>query len=386
MFNNNNNIENCFPKSLFSNINLSNFKLVNDFVKNKNLVNILNHKIFKGYNKIKILSNPNFNIDYYMKYFKSKKNYPLFDNFNIYYETKFLGKNLKNNNNNILNINIKHFSNKNLRNNMIINNKNENSNLTIKKSNSSNYYDIKNNNIYNLKNINNNILVNRKIFVNKYNNNRNKSNNLKNINSKIFLNTRENKCFSKYSYVMIDKLINNELNYNFNSINKNKNKQQLNKKNLNKVQSDFLYNLSYKQSKEEENKINRNFNFIKNKNIYPENSFKLRKNNINNKKNYSYDNFISPPDINPMTKIKIKKKEEKKINKKKENINEKNLDINKKENNIKNNNNNFNKEILNNNNNENNNNVNNTINNENIEDYNNNKKKWNLKFQTRIVY
>ena len=233
MLNNNYNIENCFPKSLFSNINLSNIKLVNDFVKNKNLVNILNHKIFKGYNKIKILSNPNFNIDYYMKFFKSHKNYPLFDDFNIYYETKFLGKNLKNTNNNTLIVNIKHLSNKNLRNNMNIINNNENSNLTIKKSNSSNYYKIHNNHIYNLKKINNNVLDNRKIFVNKYNNNRNKSNNLKNINSKIFLNSRENKCFSKYSYVMIDKLnneLNNELNYNLNSINKNKSKQHLNKK------------------------------------------------------------------------------------------------------------------------------------------------------------
>ena len=360
-----NNIENSFPKPLFSNVNLSNIKLVNDFVKNKNLVNILNHKIFKGYNKIKILSNPNFNIENYMKFFNSKKKYPFYDNFNIYYETKFLGKNLKqiNDDNNALILNLKHLSYNNLKN-VNINNNNEINNLKIKKSNSSsNYYEINNNSVNNIKKINYNIKEDfRKIFVNNYNNNRNKfNNNLKNINSKIFLNTRENKCFSKYSYVMIDKL-NNEYNYNSNSLNKNNKKQQLNQKILNKDQSDFLYNLSYIKSKEDEKKniLAQNLNFIKNKNIYrAQDLFKLRKNNIYNK-NYSYDNYISPPDIDPMTKLKIKKKEEK--NKVKKNNTEKNLNNNRKEINKKNNNDNFNKEILNN-------------NNENIEDNNYSEKK-----------
>lgn len=41
--------------------------LKNALLKNKKLVRILNHKMFKGFQKIKTLINPNFNIDLFIE-------------------------------------------------------------------------------------------------------------------------------------------------------------------------------------------------------------------------------------------------------------------------------------------------------------------------------
>ena len=65
--------------------------LKNALIKNKNLVNILNHKMFKGFQKIKTLMNPNFNIDEFLEKV-SDDYYPMDENYEIYYQKKLFSK------------------------------------------------------------------------------------------------------------------------------------------------------------------------------------------------------------------------------------------------------------------------------------------------------
>ena len=94
----NKNLSSKSAKSLKSNFSEKRFfqsnKLKNAISKNKNLVKILNNKMFKGFNKIKTLMNPNFNIDEFIQKV-SDNYYPIDENYEIYYQKKYLSK-LKN--------------------------------------------------------------------------------------------------------------------------------------------------------------------------------------------------------------------------------------------------------------------------------------------------
>ena len=80
-------------------------RLKEDEKNNKKLVTILNHKMFKGYRQIKKVTNPNFDLNHFMK--KAPLDYyPLDDNYNIYYREKHLsGLSGRFNFNNSININ-----------------------------------------------------------------------------------------------------------------------------------------------------------------------------------------------------------------------------------------------------------------------------------------
>ena len=80
-------------------------KLKEDEKNNKKLVTILNHKMFKGFRQIKKVTNPNFDLNHFMK--KAPLDYyPLDDNYNIYYREKHLSSlSCRFNFNNSININ-----------------------------------------------------------------------------------------------------------------------------------------------------------------------------------------------------------------------------------------------------------------------------------------
>ena len=64
-------------------------KLKTDEKRNKKLVTMLNHKMFKGYRQIKKVTNSAFDLNTFMR--KAPNDYyPLDDDYNIYYRQKFL--------------------------------------------------------------------------------------------------------------------------------------------------------------------------------------------------------------------------------------------------------------------------------------------------------
>ena len=219
-------------KSLKSNFSEKRFfqsnKLKNAILKNKNLVKILNNKMFKGFNKIKTLMNPNFNIDEFIN--KVADNYyPIDENYEIYYQKKFLSK-LKNRKASYSTFKY---------NNQI--NESNNISKTLSKSKTQSEFFITNNN-YNSKKKN-------KIYsiLDNYRE--------KNVNDEIFLNQKEKKITTSYPIIMIEKLHNNEqnppikLNNSYYNYKNDKygylNKSNSFKKKLSRYQSDFLYHLSH---------------------------------------------------------------------------------------------------------------------------------------------
>jgi len=219
-------------KSLKSNFSEKRFfqsnKLKNAILKNKNLVKILNNKMFKGFNKIKTLMNPNFNIDEFIN--KVADNYyPIDENYEIYYQKKFLSK-LKNRKASYSTFKY---------NNQI--NESNNISKTLSKSKTQSEFFITNNN-YNSKKKN-------KIYsiLDHYRD--------KNVNDEIFLNQKEKKITTSYPIIMIEKLHNNEqnppikLNNSYYNYKNDKygylNKSNSFKKKLSRYQSDFLYHLSH---------------------------------------------------------------------------------------------------------------------------------------------
>ena len=220
-------------KSLKSNFSEKRFfqsnKLKNAILKNKNLVKILNNKMFKGFNKIKTLMNPNFNIDEFIN--KVADNYyPIDENYEIYYQKKYLSK-LKNRK-----ASFSHFK---FNNNPTY--ESNNISKTLSKSKTQSEFFITNNN-YNSKKKN-------KIYsiLDNYRE--------KNVNDEIFLNQKEKKITTSYPIIMIEKLHNNEqnppikLNNSYYNYKNDKygylNKSNSFKKKLSRYQSDFLYHLSH---------------------------------------------------------------------------------------------------------------------------------------------
>ena len=220
-------------KSLKSNFSEKRFfqsnKLKNAILKNKNLVKILNNKMFKGFNKIKTLMNPNFNIDEFIQKV-SDNYYPIDENYEIYYQKKYLSK-LKNRK-----ASFSHFK---FNNNPTY--ESNNISKTLSKSKTQSEFFITNNN-YNSKKKN-------KIYsiLDHYRE--------KNVNDEIFLNQKEKKITTSYPIIMIEKLHNNEqnppikLNNSYYNYKNDKygylNKSNSFKKKLSRYQSDFLYHLSH---------------------------------------------------------------------------------------------------------------------------------------------
>ena len=246
--------------------------LKNALIKNKNLVNILNHKMFKGFQKIKTLMNPNFNIDEFLEKV-SDDYYPMDENYEIYYQKKYLSKlqnrkasfsSIKFNNNNITN--------------------ETNISKTISKSKTQSEFFITNNeNFKKKKNKIYSILDNYRE---------------KNINDEI-LDLKEKNITTSYPIIMIDKLHNDELNppiqlnlsfYNLkNDYNDYYNNSISFKKKLARCQSDFLYHLSHRTN----DKILSPMNFKSDKRLYrPQEIIKLR-NQIKSQENNVFYDFNS---------------------------------------------------------------------------------------------
>jgi hypothetical protein len=219
-------------KSLKSNFSEKRFfqsnKLKNAILKNKNLVKILNNKMFKGFNKIKTLMNPNFNIDEFIQKV-SDNYYPIDENYEIYYQKKYLSK-LKNRKASFSTFKFNNPT-----------NESNNISKTLSKSKTQSEFFITNNN-YNSKKKN-------KIYsiLDHYRE--------KNVNDEIFLNQKEKKITTSYPIIMIEKLHNNEqnppikLNNSYYNYKNDKygylNKSNSFKKKLSRYQSDFLYHLSH---------------------------------------------------------------------------------------------------------------------------------------------
>ena len=219
-------------KSLKSNFSEKRFfqsnKLKNAILKNKNLVKILNNKMFKGFNKIKTLMNPNFNIDEFIN--KVADNYyPIDENYEIYYQKKFLSK-LKNRKASFSTFKFNNPT-----------NESNNISKTLSKSKTQSEFFITNNN--------ENLKKKNKIYsiLDNYRE--------KNVNDEIFLNQKEKKITTSYPIIMIEKLHNNEqnppikLNNSYYNYKNDKygylNKSNSFKKKLSRYQSDFLYHLSH---------------------------------------------------------------------------------------------------------------------------------------------
>ena len=248
----NKNLTSKSSKSISSKISEKRFfqsnKLKNAISKNKNLVKILNNKMFKGFNKIKTLMNPNFNIDEFIQKV-SDNYYPIDENYEIYYQKKYLSK-LKNRK-----ASFSHFK---FNNNPTY--ESNNISKTLSKSKTQSEFFITNNN--------ENSKKKNKIYsiLDNYRE--------KNVNDEIFLNQIEKKITTSYPIIMIEKLHNNELNppiklndsfYNF----KNDKYEYLNKSNsfkkmLSRYQSDFLYHLSHYTNEKNLHPLN----FNKDKRLY----------------------------------------------------------------------------------------------------------------------
>ena len=240
-------------------------------IKTANFTKILKNKIFKGYEKIRIVQNKNFNINKFLKS-KPEEKYLLSDErYNIYYDNKYLNK-------------YKPISQSNfflLKNMTVINKSQTNINKNIRhKSASQLLNNEKNKNIRKLKR--------QALYENKI------KENASNINdsSKIFNSIKENSLCSKYPFIYLEKIPDEIVNptdmRNYpHYIPKYKDK--------NKNQEYFLYNLSHLKEK-------------KVKNIYhcltPRPKNRLKNNEINKNEKFYLVSF-SPEKIKENIKFLI---------------------------------------------------------------------------------
>ncbi len=279
----NKNLSSKSAKSLKSNFSEKRFfqsnKLKNAISKNKNLVKILNNKMFKGFNKIKTLMNPNFNIDEFIQKV-SDNYYPIDENYEIYYQKKYLSK-LKNRKASFSTFKFNNPT-----------NESNNISKTLSKSKTQSEFFITNNN--------ENLKKKNKIYsiLDNYRE--------KNVNDEIFLNQKEKKITTSYPIIMIEKLHNNEqnppikLNESFYNFKNDKfdylNKSHSFKKMLSRYQSDFLYHLSHYTNEKNLHPLN----FNKDKRLYKlEKIIQLRcKNNEKENSNiFSNDNLFNNQEL-----------------------------------------------------------------------------------------
>ena len=199
-------------------------------IKTANFTKILKNKIFKGYEKIKIVRNKNFNINKFLKS-KPEEKYLLSDErYNIYYDNKYLNK-------------YKPISQSNfflLKNITVINKSQTNINKNIKHKSTSQLL------LNNEKNKNIRKLKRQALYENKI---KEIASNI-NDSSKIFNNIKENSLCSKYPFIYLEKIPDEIVNptdmRNYpHYIPKYKDK--------NKNQEYFLYNLSHLKEKKVKN-------------------------------------------------------------------------------------------------------------------------------------
>lgn len=249
-------------KKLFLSPNKNNYAQT----QNKILVNILNHKIFKGFRQIKNSKNNyyKYNENFLKLYNKWNEIEPFEDDYNIYYKNKFLSNKFNNSTQNLLTIkNIKFLSkNTNINNNKIKNFKKSFDKLKIANKNKKNLL------INDNKNIKENFSLTdrKKNFVFKENLSDIENNNINKIPLIYIEKKRKNKSFS--SKKIIKSLNENDI---FNGMTENQ----------------FLYKISHNKKFKIKNlslKLN-NENFLKNENFSFRNNNKTLENknfNINN--------------------------------------------------------------------------------------------------------
>ena len=229
--------------------------LIRKRMQSAKLTEILKHKMFKGYNKIKLINSKKFDLKTFLSNYPEDKYLPTSEKYNIYYENKYL-KNKEEDSKYIP-----------LKDSLIIN-KPKNSRETKMPFSSWN------SSFSTTTNISFRNRVKSAELNKSYNYRTNKTNKM-NINEskKIFENENEKKIFSKYSFLIFDKKpdciynpknLRNYLHYKLKNRQKNKNQEK------------FLYNLSHHKEK-------------KVKNIY--NSFTKRTYIKKNKNKSSYSSY-----------------------------------------------------------------------------------------------
>ena len=252
-------------KKLFLNPNKNNYAQT----QNKILVNILNHKIFKGFRQIKNSKNNYYkcNENFLKLYNKWNEIEPFEDDYNIYYKNKFLSNKFNNSTQNLLTIkNIKFLSkNTNINNNKIKNFKKSFDKLKIANKNKKNL----------LINDNKNIKENFSLTDRK-----------KNFVFKEILSDIENNNINKIPLIYIEK--------------KRKNKSFSSKKIIKSLNENDIFNgmtenqFLYKISHNKKFKI-KNFSLkLNNENILKNENFSFRNNNKTlENKNFNINNIVN---------------------------------------------------------------------------------------------
>ena len=222
-------------------------------IQSSKLTEILKHKMFKGYNKIKLINSKKFDLKSFLRNYPEDKYLPSSEKYNIYYENKYL-KNKEEDSKYIP-----------LKDSLIINKpKNCRKNKMPFSSWNSSFSTTTN---FSFRNRGKSTELNKS-----YNYRTNKMN--INESKKIFENENEKKIFSKYSFLIFDKKpdciynpknLRNYLHYKLQNRQKNKNQQK------------FLYNLSHHKEKKVKNIYN----------IFPKRTY-IKKNK--NKSSYNSNN------------------------------------------------------------------------------------------------
>ena len=226
-------------------------------IQSSKLTEILKHKMFKGYNKIKLINSKKFDLKSFLRNYPEDKYLPSSEKYNIYYENKYL-KNKEEDSKYIP-----------LKDSLIINKpKNCRKNKMTFSSWNSSFSTTTN---FSFRNRGKSTELNKS-----YNYRTNKMN--INESKKIFENENEKNIFFKYSFFIFDKKpdciynpknLRNYLHYKLQNRQKNKNQQK------------FLYNLSHHKEKKVKNIYN----------IFPKRTYiKKNKNKSSNNNNNESDN------------------------------------------------------------------------------------------------
>ena len=253
---------NNHSKELFSNSFIIS-KSRSDVVMRKRIQNsyftkLIKNKIFKGYNKIKLVNSKNFNLKCFLSKKPEEKYLPTNEQYSIFYENKYLGK---------YNTDNKNFSL--LLKNSIINEKGKNrKSLPNSEVAFPSDYEIRKTNLPNTQRV-------KRPFpaLNVINNNKIKANN----GRKIFQNRREESTFSDYPFVIFNKLPDN-----INNPKDLKNYPYYNPKfrQKNKEQQSFLFTLSHPIEK----KIKNQYRCFSSRIIHKNKNKHINRSYINNDK------------------------------------------------------------------------------------------------------
>jgi len=266
-------------------------------IQNSNFTKLIKNKIFKGYNKIKLVNSKNFNLKCFLSKKPEEKYLPTSEQYSIYYENKFLNK--YNNDNKNFSLLLK---------NSIINEK-ANKRKSVQNNNQvfSSDNEVKKTNFPISQRIKRTFPI-----LNIINNNKIKANKTR----KIFENKREEYVFSEYPFVIFYKQpdnVNNPKNL--------KNYPHYNPKfkQKNKDQQSFLFTLSHSKDKKKKNEFrcfssrtiftNNKKKKIVNKSFISNDKYKLVSFSYSDKKdkNYELKKLLNSIKTDKFRKLIIKK-------------------------------------------------------------------------------